>query len=245
MAASRLLTGNEAVAWGAARAGAQIVAAYPITPQTTIIEHLASLVHKGISKAKYVPVESEHSAMAHCIGAAHAGARAFTATSSQGLALMHELLHWAAAGRLPIVLADVNRALAPGWSIWTDQNDSLSQRDTGWIQLYCEGAQDVIDSTIQAFAVAARTSLPVMVVLDAFVLSHTAEAVSVPDENEVRDLIPAWEPMWRINLEKPHALGGLVPPAEYEQMRHAMAVAHRQALEVIEEIGSQWRERFG
>jgi 2-oxoisovalerate ferredoxin oxidoreductase alpha subunit len=113
MAEARLATGNEAVAWAVARAGAQVIAAYPITPQTTIIEHLASLVGKGVCKAEYVPVESEHSALAACIGAAHAGARAFTATSGQGLALMHELVHWSAGARLPIVLVNVNRAMAP------------------------------------------------------------------------------------------------------------------------------------
>jgi pyruvate/2-oxoacid:ferredoxin oxidoreductase alpha subunit len=245
MASDRLLTGNEAVAWAVARSGAQVVAAYPITPQTTIIESLASLGQKGVSRAEFVPVESEHSALAACIGAAHAGARTFTATSGQGLALMHELIHWAAGARLPIVLANVNRAMAPGWNIWTDQNDSLSQRDTGWIQLYCEDGQEVMDSVIQAFALAARLSLPVMVVLDAFFLSHTAEAISVPDEAEIADLIPAWEAPWRIDLEEPKALGSLVPSAEYEQMRRQIDAAHRQALSAIEDLAATWRGRFG
>ncbi|MBI2894017.1 MAG: pyruvate ferredoxin oxidoreductase [Deltaproteobacteria bacterium] len=241
----KLLTGNEAAAWGAARAGAEVVAAYPITPQTTIIETLASLVHRGISKAEYIAVESEHSAMAACIAAAHTGARAFTATSSQGLALMHELMHWAAAARLPVVLANVNRAMAPGWSIWTDQNDSLSQRDTGWIQIYCVDNQEVVDSVIQAFALAARTSLPVMVVLDAFVLSHTAEAVHIPEEEEVRPLIPEWNAPWKIDIDRPAALGSLVPPAEYEKMRKKLCDAHAQAALVIEDLAATWRKRFG
>lgn len=245
MAEDLLLTGNEAVAWAVARARAEIVAAYPITPQTTIIETLATLVHRGISRAEYIPVESEHSALAACIGAAHVGARAFTATSAQGLALMHEMIHWAAAARLPVVLANVNRAMAPGWSIWTDQNDSLSQRDTGWLQLYCENNQEVLDGVIQAFAIAARVSLPVMVVLDAFVLSHTAEPVSVPDESEVADLIPEWAPRWRVDPALPKALGGLVPPAEYEHMRYELDGAHRDALRIIEELAAAWRERFG
>ncbi len=245
MAADRLLTGNEAVAWAVARAGAQVVAAYPITPQTTIIETLAALVQQGISRAEFVPVESEHSALAACIGAAHAGARTFTATSGQGLALMHELIHWAAGARLPIVLANVNRAMAPGWSIWTDQNDSLSQRDTGWLQLYCEDGQEVVDTVLQAFALAPRISLPVMVVLDAFFLSHTAEPVSVPDEAEVADLIPEWRAPWRIDLERPVALGSLVPPAEYAEMRRRLAEAHREALGAVEELAAAWRARFG
>ncbi len=244
MARELLLTGNEAVAWAVARAGAQVVSAYPITPQTSIIETFAALVQKGVSRAEFVPVESEHSALAACIGAAQAGARTFTATSGQGLALMHEIIHWAAGARLPIVLADVNRAMAPGWSIWSDQNDSLSQRDTGWVQLYCEDGQEVMDSVLQAFALAPRLSLPVMVVLDAFVLSHTAEAISVPEEDEVRDLIPAWEAPWRIDLDRPAAIGSLVPPAEYSEMRRQLAETHRRALDAIEELAAAWRRRF-
>ena len=185
-----VITGNEAVAWGAARARAQVVPAYPITPQTTIIEGIADLIKKGELKAEYIPVESEHSAMAACIGAAYAGARAFTATSSQGLLLMHELLHWAALARVPIVMAEVNRAVAPGWTIWTDQNDSLAQRDTGWIQLYCQDAQEVFDTTVQAFRIAEEVDLPVMIVLDAFVLSHTAEPVDIPDAADIDRFLP-------------------------------------------------------
>jgi pyruvate/2-oxoacid:ferredoxin oxidoreductase alpha subunit len=240
----KLATGNEAVAWAVARAGAEVVAAYPITPQTTIIEHLAALVQKGISRAEYVPVESEHSALAACIGAAHAGARAFTATSGQGLALMHELVHWAAGARLPIVLVDVNRAMAPPWSIWTDQNDSLSQRDTGWIQLYCEDAQELFDAVVQAFALAPRVSLPVMVVADAFFLSHTAEPISIPDPGELDGLIPEWRAPWRIEPDRPKAVGALAQPAEYERMRRALADAHDRALREIEALRAEWYRRF-
>jgi len=245
MGEEHLLTGNEAVAWAVARAGAEVVAAYPITPQTSVIETLASLVQKGISRAEYVPVESEHSALAACIGAAQAGARAFTATSGQGLALMHELIHWTAGARLPVVLAAVNRALAPGWNIWADQNDTLSQRDTGWVQIYCENAQDVFDSTIQAFALAPRLSLPVMVVLDAFFLSHTAEPVSVADAGELAGLIRPWEAPWRIDLDRPKAVGSLVAPAEYESMRNQLAKAHEAALGEIADLADHWRRRFG
>jgi pyruvate/2-oxoacid:ferredoxin oxidoreductase alpha subunit len=245
MAEARLATGNEAVAWAVARAGAQVIAAYPITPQTTIIEHLASLVGKGVCKAEYVPVESEHSALAACIGAAHAGARAFTATSGQGLALMHELVHWSAGARLPIVLVNVNRAMAPPWSIWSDQNDSLSQRDTGWIQLYCENAQELFDAVIQAFALAPRISVPIMVVADAFFLSHTAEPVSICDEAELEGLIPAWTAPWRIDPARPKAVGALAQPLEYERMRKALADAHRDALREIEALAAEWRRRFG
>ena len=133
----KVMVGNHAVSRAVGLARAEVISAYPITPQTQIVEELSELCGDGTLDARYIPVESEHSAMAACIGASATGARTFTATSAQGLALMHELLHWAAGGRLPVVMANVNRAMAPGWSIWTDQNDSLSQRDTGWIQLYC------------------------------------------------------------------------------------------------------------
>jgi pyruvate/2-oxoacid:ferredoxin oxidoreductase alpha subunit len=245
MAELKLLTGNEAVAWAVARAGAQVVAAYPITPQTTIIEYLAALVQKGISGAEYLAVESEHSALAACIGAAHAGARVFTATSGQGLALMHELLHWAAGARLPVVMVDVNRAMAAPWSIWSDQNDSLAQRDTGWIQLYCETAQELLDAVVQAFILAPRLSLPVMVVEDAFFLSHTAEPVSVPDADELRGIIPEWEAPWRIDPQRPKAVGGLAQPAQYEAMRRQLDEAHARALREIESVAAEWRRRFG
>lgn len=245
MGESRLLTGNEAVAYGVARAGAEVVAAYPITPQTTIIESLADLVASGESGAEYVAVESEHSAMAACIGAAQAGARAFTATSAQGLALMHEMLHWAAGARLPIVLVDVNRAMAPAWSIWTDQNDSLSQRDTGWLQIYCETNQEVLDSVVQAFALAVRLSLPVMVVLDAFVLSHTSEAVEIPAPEEIEGVVPVWEEPWRIDPDHPVAIGGLALPPIYQEQRRRIHAAHLEALDLVEEIAAEWRRRFG
>ncbi len=149
-----VVSGNHVVSYAAMLARVQVISAYPITPQTQIVEMLSELCATGQLKAKFIKVESEHSAMAAIIGASMAGVRAFTATSSQGLALMHELLHWAANARLPLVMADVNRSMGPGWSIWTDQNDSLSQRDTGWLQFYCESNQEILDTLIQAFKIA-------------------------------------------------------------------------------------------
>jgi pyruvate/2-oxoacid:ferredoxin oxidoreductase alpha subunit len=176
----KVMVGNHAVSLGVQLARCEVISAYPITPQTQIVEMLSELCAGGELNARFIKVESEHSAMAACIGASAVGARAFTATSSHGLVLMHEMLHWAAGGRHPIVMANVNRALGPGWNIWADQNDSLSQRDTGWIQLYCETNQEVLDTTIQAFRIAETVQLPVMVNLDAFFLSHTSEPVAVP-----------------------------------------------------------------
>lgn len=220
-AASRtsILTGNQAAAWGAFLARTQVVSAYPITPQTTIIETLADLYQRATWPSRFVNVESEHSAMAVCIGASITGTRVFTATSAQGLALMHELLHWAAGSRLPIVMVDVNRAMAPGWSIWTDQNDSLSQRDTGWAQLYCSTAQDVLDHVVIAFRLAEATNVPVMVVEDAFVLSHTAEAVEVPAQEVVDNFLPVRTPSFKLDVDKPAAFGGLLSPDWYQEVR--------------------------
>jgi len=149
----KVIMGNHALSYGAMLSRAQVIAAYPITPQTQVVELLSEMCADGTLDAKFIKVESEHSAMAACLGASMAGARTFTATSAQGLALMHEMLHWASGGRMPVVLGDINRAMAPGWSIWTDQNDSLSQRDTGWIQFYCSSNQEVLDTVIQAYKV--------------------------------------------------------------------------------------------
>jgi pyruvate/2-oxoacid:ferredoxin oxidoreductase alpha subunit len=241
----KVLMGNHAVSWGVRLARAEVIAAYPITPQTQIVEELAEMCADGRLAARYIKVESEHSAMAACIGAAAAGARAFTATSSQGLLLMHELLHWASLGRLPVVMADVNRAVAPGWSIWTDQNDTLSQRDTGWIQLYCENNQEVLDTTVQAFLLAERVHLPVMVVLDAFFLSHTSEPVDIPDAAEVDAFLPQRKEALRLDVEHPAAFGALTRPDVYMEMRLRQQEAMREAHAALGVIELDWERRFG
>ncbi len=241
----KVLTGNQATAWGVMCARAQVVSAYPITPQTTIIEELADLVDKKMLDAKFIKVESEHSAMAGCIGAQAAGARTFTATSAQGLALMHELLHWAALGRLPIVMTDVNRAMAPGWSIWTDQNDSLAQRDTGWLQYYCESNQEVLDTTIQAYKVAETVNLPVMLVLDAFFLSHTYEAIEIPGQEATDSYLPPYKPSIYLDVKEPHAFGGIVPQDIYMEFRYKMQIAMDEALGVAEAADAEYKQRFG
>ena len=238
-------TGNHAVSYGAMLARSQVIAAYPITPQTQIVELLSNLCASGRLKAKFIKVESEHSAMAASIGASIAGARAFTATSAQGLALMHELLHWAANGRLPIVLANVNRAMAPGWSIWTDQNDSLSQRDTGWLQLYCESGQEVLDNIIQAFRIAETVYLPVMVVLDAFVLSHTSEVVDLPDIRLVDKYLPPYRPRYKLDLKEPHAFGGLVSPEHNFELKYKIQEAMMESVGVAKRTDAEFKRRFG
>ncbi len=221
----QVLEGSQAVAEAVRLAQVQVVSAYPITPQTHIVEILSDYCATGKMNAKFLRVESEHSCMAALIGAQSSGVRTFTATSGQGLALMHELLHWASGARLPIVMAEVNRALAPGWNIWVDQTDSLAQRDTGWIQFYCEDSQEVIDTTLQAYKLAESVALPVMVVLDAFFLSHTYEPVDVPTQEEADRFLPPYEARFELDTKDPCSFGPLVPPAVYMEMRHDMAAA--------------------
>lgn len=236
----KVLVGNHAVSWGVKLCRAEVISAYPITPQTQIVEELAEMCADGRLAARFINVESEHSAMAACIGASAAGARAFTATSSQGLALMHEMLHWAGSGRLPIVMAEINRAMAPGWSIWTDQNDSLSQRDTGWIQLYCESNQEVLDTTIQAFRLAEAVDLPVMIVLDAFYLSHTSEPVDIPGQELVDQFLPRRVASYRLDVDSPRAFGALTRPDVYMEMRLRQQEAMGSARALFGEIEKAW-----
>ncbi len=240
-----VMTGNKAVAYGAKLSRVQVIAAYPITPQTTIIEYLADFCARGELKAEFIKVESEHSALAACVGASATGARAFTATSGQGLLLMHEIIHWAAGARLPIVLANVNRAVAPGWSIWTEQNDSLSQRDTGWMQFYVESNQEALDTVIQAYKTAEKVSLPAMVVLDAFVLSHTSEIVDVPPQEMVDEYLPPYQPQYKLDVDDPRAFGGLVFPADWTELRYKIQEAHQKAVEVAKEADREYGELFG
>ncbi|MBP8980479.1 MAG: pyruvate ferredoxin oxidoreductase [Syntrophobacterales bacterium] len=241
----KVLEGSQAVAEAVRLAKVQVISAYPITPQTHIVEILSDYVTTGRMNAKYLRVESEHSCMAALIGAQSAGVRTFTATCSQGLALMHELLHWASGARLPIVMGEVNRALAPGWNIWSDQTDSLAQRDTGWIQLYCEDSQEVLDTTIMAYRLAEKVNLPAMVVLDAFFLSHTYEPVDIPDQEEVDRFLPPYNPAFILDPRNPYSLSPLVTPNAYLEMRHDIAAAMEDALAVFDEVEGDFARIMG
>ncbi|MGB9823599.1 MAG: pyruvate ferredoxin oxidoreductase [Candidatus Hydrothermia bacterium] len=245
MPIKKVLTGNHAVSYGVMSSRVQVISAYPITPQTQVVELLSELVADGKLNAIFVNVESEHSAMSACVSASAAGARAFTATSAQGLALMHEMLHWAAGARLPIVMADINRAMAPPWSIWTDQNDSLSQRDTGWMQIYVESNQEVYDSVILAYKVAEQVYLPCMIVLDAFVLSHTSEPVEIYDQEKVDEFLPPYKPMVAVEPGKAFGYGGLAAPDTYMEFRYKMQKAMERAVEIFEKEGKLFGEMFG
>ncbi len=195
--------------------------------------------------SRFIHCESEHSSMSACIGASVSGARAFTATSSQGLAYMHEMLHWAAGGRLPVVMAEVNRSLAPPWTIYTDQQDSLSQRDTGWLQFYCRDNQEVLDSMIVAFKVAERVSLPAMVVLEAFVISHTSEAVDIPEQASIDAFLPKRVPAFKVDPKDPHAFGGMKGAATWMETRVDLQQMMVSAIEVVREEAELWRKATG
>jgi pyruvate/2-oxoacid:ferredoxin oxidoreductase alpha subunit len=240
----QVITGSQAVSWGVRLARAEVIAACPSMPQAQIVEELSELCASGDLKARLIRVESEYSAMAACIGASSTGARTFTATSAQGLALMHEGLHRAAGARLPIVMADINRALAPGWTMWTEQNGNLSQRDTGWIQIHCESAQEVLDSTIQAFKLAEAVGLPVMVILDAFEPSHASEPVDIPEQAEVDAFLPRHAARSKLGKHELHAHGALAPPALTMEMRLRQQEAMAEALQALDAVDEEWGQRF-
>ncbi len=241
----KVITGNQAVAYGVILSRVDVISAYPITPQTTIVEELSELTASGRMKTVFLKVESEHSAMAALIGASTGGVRCFTATSSHGLAYMHEMLHWASGARLPIVLVNVNRAIAPPWNIWSDQSDSLSQRDTGWVQLYCEHNQEVLDTVLQAYRIAESVKLPVMVVLDAYVLSHTSEPVEIPTAEQADVFLPPYCPEYPIDTQEPAAFSTIATPDHFLEFRYKIQKAMEQVPEIAKKVDDEFRSRFG
>jgi 2-oxoisovalerate ferredoxin oxidoreductase alpha subunit len=240
-------TGNRIAAKAAVMAKPEVVAAYPITPQTTLVEAIAEYVARGEYKGDYICVESEHSAMCACIGASAAGSRTFTATSSHGLLLMHEMLHWTALARLPVVMCNINRVIGPGWNIWVDENDSISQRDTGWIQFYCSSNQEIFDTVIQAFKLAEheKVVLPVMVNLNAFILSHTSMPAEIPEQHVVDEYLGKYVPRWKLDIDNPTTFGNIIGPAHYYKVRRAMQDAQLNAKKLIPQIAKEWSKLSG
>ncbi len=241
----KVVTGNEAVAHGVKLSRVQVISAYPITPQTTIVEELSEMCADGRLKAKFLKVESEHSAMASAIASCTVGARSFTATSSHGLALMHEMLHWAAGARIPVVMVNVNRALGPPWNIWNDQSDSLSQRDTGWIQLYCENNQEVVDTIPQAYRIAETVKLPVMVVLDAFFLSHTAEPTEIPDQERIDKFLPPFRSEFTLTSRLHQSFNPITSPDYYMEFRYKVQKAMDEAKQVVRAVDEEYEHLSG
>ena len=247
----KVMTGNYASAYGAKAARAEVIAAYPITPQTSIVEKLSEFVSSGEMNAKFISVESEHSAMAACVSASIAGARAYTATSSHGLTLMHEVLMWASGARLPIVMTNVSRAMAPPWSVWADHMDSVAQRDTGWMQFFCESNQEVLDTIIMAYKVGESRDvmLPAMVIEDAFILSHTSEPVDIPEQGLVDTFLPRYDPEIKLEVGVPRGFGSLVRPDQYMEFRYkamkAMEAARARILAVEAEFERAFDRSYG
>ncbi len=252
----RIIDGNRAAAEAARLSRVQVVAAYPITPQTPVTETLSRFVERGELKAEYVAVESEHSALAVCTSASLVGARTFTATSSHGLAYMHEMLHWAAGARLPVVLVCVNRAIGAPWSVLNDQQDSISQRDTGWIQMYARNNQEILDSLIQAYKIAESVYVPVMVCYDGFLLSHAEMPVDIPTQLEVDRFLPPYQPHTVLDPASPknYNLVTLANPrvnAEgilchgYMEIRYLLQEALQNSRETIAQVGQEFGEVFG
>ena len=234
---------SRAIAIACKLANVDVVAAYPITPQTHIVEDLAELVANGELDASFIPVESEHSAMSACLGAAAVGARTYTATAGQGLELMHEVVYIASSMQLPIVMTVVNRALSAPINIWGDHSDAMAIRDTGWIQIFTENGQQAFDNTLCAFRIAEdhRVLLPVMVHLDGFHLTHVIEPISFPEQSEVDQFLPPNQFPLPLNPDKPVAMGGFGSVHIYTEAKKAQEVNIEAAKEVVLEC---WRE-FG
>jgi len=240
----KIATGNKAVAEAVKQAAPTVVAAYPITPQTEVVEQVAEFVSSGELKSRYIAVESEHSAMAACIGASITGIRTFTATSSHGLLYMHEMTNWAVGARLPIVMANVNRSLGPGWNIWAEHTDSLQERDTGWLQVYVSTVQEAYDATLMAFRIAEHNDvlLPVMVNLDGFLLSHIMQPLDTVD---LLDFIPPIHLPHAIDVKNPAGYGCLTGPDQQFRFRWDIERSIRDSVEVIEETEKEFAKRFG
>jgi pyruvate ferredoxin oxidoreductase alpha subunit len=236
-----------AVADAVKLANADVVAAYPITPQTHIVEHLAELVADGELDAEYIPVESEHSAMSACLGSSASGARTFTATCSQGLALMNEVVYIASGMRLPIVMAVANRALSAPLSIWADHSDMMSVRDTGWIQIVVENGQQAVDNTIIAFRIGEdpRVLLPVMVHLDGYSVTHVIEPIIFPEQAEVDKYLPKYKFPLPLNPDKPVAMGDFAPPFIFTEAKWAQEVNIRDSRKVILQAWDEFNKAFG
>ena len=240
-----LLTGNQAVAWGASLARPKVVPVYPITPQTPVLEQLTEFAAEGTFDAEIITPESEHSVMSACIPASLVGTRVFTATASQGLLLMHELLHYASGARAPIVMVNVNRTVASPWAFWPDQTDSLSQRDTGWIQYYVESAQEALDSVLQAFRVAEELLLPTMVNLDAFYVSHALEPVQVPAQDLVDGYLPPFNPPHRFDTDKVESWGNVATQDMYYRHRQGLSEAMARVPALAAQVDHEWAQLTG
>ncbi|HPC46745.1 MAG TPA: pyruvate ferredoxin oxidoreductase [Deltaproteobacteria bacterium] len=249
-------TGNAAAAIAVKLCRAQVIAAYPITPQTPLTERLSEFVESGELDAQYIPVESEHSALAVCIAASSTGARAFTATSANGLLYMHEQIHWAAGARLPLVMCVVNRGVGAPWTIWNDHQDSISQRDTGWMQIHVNDHQQIVDGIIKAYALAEEVMIPVMLCYDGYLLSHTHMPFEVPSQADVDAFLPPYRPDYALDPDHPANLNTVTLPDVrkdtkgrtahgYMEIRYLLHEDLERAVDIAADVESRFRTHFG
>ena len=244
----KVISSAEAISEAVKLAKPDVIPVYPITPQTKISEKLADYVADGDLDSQYIRVESEHSAMSAAIGASGAGVRVFTATSSQGLAYMHEPVFAAAGMRLPIVMANANRALSAPINIWNDQQDSISERDSGWIQIFAETGQEAFDTVLQAFKIAENPEIcvPVMVCVDGFILTHTVDPVEIISQEDADSFLPKFKPVNAyLDVKDPMSLGTLADPDHYLEIRHQLEEALVKSESLIEEVGKEFGDKFG
>ena len=240
------LEGSQAVARAVARCRPEVVSAYPISPQTHIVEALSDMVRTGeLAPCEYLLVESEFAAMSAAIGASAAGARAYTATASQGLLYMAEALYNASGLGLPVVMTLANRAIGAPINIWNDHSDAMSQRDSGWIQLYAESNQAAVDLHVQAFKLAEELSLPVMVCMDGFVLTHAVEPLEIPSQEQVDAFLPPYTPRQVLDPDEPVTIGAMVGPEAFTEVRYLAHAKQMQALDLVPELAAEFAASFG
>src|ERR1700757_1738718 len=239
------IEGSRAVAETVAMCRPQVICAYPITPQTHIVEALGAMVKRGELNAEFLNVESEFAAMSGAIGASAAGARAYTATASQGLLYMSEAVYNAAGLGLPVVMTVANRAIGAPINIWNDHSDAMSQRDAGWIQLYAETNQEAADLHIQAFKIAEELSNPVMVSMDGFLLTHASERADIPEQDQVDGFLPPYDPRQVLDPDDPVSIGAMVGPEAFTEVRYLAHARQNQALRLIPEIAAEFAAEFG
>lgn len=238
-------TGARAAALAVKSARVDVIPGYPITPQTSIMETLATMIENGELHARFIPVEGEHSSAAAAVAASAAGARVFTATSANGLLYMHEVLHMASGGRLPVVMCNVNRGIFAPWTLWADHQDSFSQRDTGWIQYHCSSNQEVFNTILQAFRVAEQINIPVMVNFDGFAISHCLMPLTLPPQEDIDRFLPPYEPEWRLDPAQPSSFSNVTNAPEYAPFRQMLSDDIMAAIPLVKQAAQEYKDITG
>ena len=240
-----MATGANAAAQAVKYARVDVVPGYPITPQTSIMEYMASMVENDELNARFIPVEGEHSAMAAAVAASAAGARVFTATSSNGLLYMHEVLHMASGGRLPVVMCNVNRGIFAPWTLWSDHQDSMAQRDTGWIQYHCSSNQEVFNTILQAYRVAEQINIPIMVNFDGFAIPHCLMPLTIPPQEDIDKFLPPHKTEWRLDPANPSSFSNVTMAAEYAPFRQMLSDDIIASIPLVKQAAQEYKEATG